>query len=107
MLLYIDYDSSIISIEDIKRYATEIEKIISETTEIEEHTPTYVRTTDFSLNAAPIEIFLQVSLKFLTDEDKLLCSLRDALSVRKNKENITHNINLTLMPMTWKFELNI
>ena len=76
MLLYIDYNKSMISVDQIERYARGIEKLVSETCKIEEHTPTYVRATDFTLNAAPIEVFLQVSPKFLTDEEELMLNLR-------------------------------
>ena len=107
MLIYIDYNKSMISVDQIERYARGIEKVVSETTKIEDHTPTYVRATDFTLNAAPIEIFLQVSPKFLTDEEELMLNLRYALGVWKEQANIHHPINITLMPMTWRFELNI
>ena len=93
--------------DQIERYARGIEKVVSETSKIEEHTPTYVRGNDFSINATPIEVFLQVSPKFITNEEELMLNLRYALSVWKEEFHINHPINLTLMPMTWRFELNI
>jgi hypothetical protein len=59
------------------------------------------------VQVAPIEIWVEMSNHKVTDADTLAKDLRTGLSQWKERNSFPHLINLTLIPMAWKLELDI
>jgi hypothetical protein len=102
----IDYDNNQIKDEDVLRLSKAAQKIVSEVTDIED-TFVYANSPHIKVKIAPIEIYVQLSAQKIKDVDKLFQEIKERLSAWKKETNFEHPINFTLMPMQWKFEIDI
>jgi len=102
----IDYDDSKLNDQDILDLSNAVQKIVSEITGIED-TFVYANSPHIKVKVAPIEVYVQMSASKIPDVDKLFNDIESQLSQWKKDTQYKHSINLTLMPMQWKFDVNI
>lgn len=102
----IEYDDSKLSQDEVLILSESIQKIISEATNIKD-VFVYTNTAQIKIQIAPIEIFVRMSAHLMLDADKLMNEIKSKISSWKQKNNFTHPINLTLIPMDWKIEIGL
>ena len=105
-VIRIDYDDEKLDKDEILTLSNAIQKIVSETTKIED-VFVYANSSQIKVKIAPIEIFVQMSSHKIKDVDKLVNEIKAKLSDWKKKNAFHHPINLTLIPMNWKIEIGI
>ena len=102
----IDYDDKKLTDEEALSLSNAIQKIVAEITGIED-TFVYADSPRIKVKAAPIEVFVQMSASIVPDTDALLAQIKSKVSEWKKESGFGQPINLTLMPMQWKFEIGI
>jgi hypothetical protein len=102
----IDYDDGHLSEEKIRELSEAIQRIVAEITGIED-TFVYAQSPTIKIKVAPIEVLVQMSKSKIENTDILFEKIKDRISQWKQVAEFNHPINLTLMPMEWKFEVNI
>lgn len=105
-MINIKYDDKKVTDEKVVELSNSIIKIVSESTEIAD-VFVYADSPKIKINVAPIEIFIEMSASKVNDKEVLFTEVKDKLSAWKKDNNFETPINLTLMPMDWKFEVNI
>lgn len=102
----IDFDNEKVSEQEIKALSVATQKIVSEVTAIED-VFVYANSSQIKIKIAPIELYVQMSASKIQNLDELFDKIKNRISEWKKQENFQQSINFTLMPMTWKFEVNI
>ena len=102
----IDYDDSKLDDQDILSLSNAIQKIVSEITGIQD-TFVYANSPHIKVKVAPIELYVQLSASKIEDMDRLFNDIKNQLSVWKKDTQFKQPINLTLMPMQWRFDIDI
>ncbi len=105
-VIRIDYDDGKIEKKDVTALSKAIQKIVSDTTHIED-VFVYANSSQIKIKIAPIEIFIQMSAHKIKDEDALVKEIKSKLSNWKKKSSFQHLINMTFIPMNWKIEVGI
>ena len=105
-VINIEYDDEKLGKDEILTLSKAIQKIVSETTKIED-VFVYANSAQIKVKIAPIEIFIQMSAHKIKDVDKLVNEIKSRLSNWKKKNSFHHLINLTFIPMNWKIEIGI
>ncbi|MDO8659880.1 MAG: hypothetical protein Q7K54_04765, partial [Candidatus Parcubacteria bacterium] len=99
----IDYDDEKLEDKEVLLLSGAVQKIVSSITGIED-TFVYAGSPHIKIKVAPIEVFVQISAIKVPDRDSLFNNIKNQLSDWKKSNNFNYPINLTLMPMDWKFE---
>ncbi len=102
----IDYDDGKLKDADVLSLSNAVQKIVSEITGIED-TFVYANSAHIKVKVAPIEVYVQLSAHKIKDVDELFGKIKDQLSIWKKESGFGFPINLTLMPMQWKFDIDI
>ena len=105
-IIRIDFDSQKLSDLDIKNLSKATQKIVSEETGIED-VFVYANSPKFSYKIAPAEVFIEMSAHKIVDADELMGRIKTRLSDWKKQNVFPQSINLTLIPMNWKVEIDI
>ena len=105
-LINIEFDDAEVSDEDIQSLSEAVQKIVSEATNIED-VFVYANSAKIKVKIAPIEIFVKMTDGKIDDVDALTNKIKAGLSEWKKEQGFNHPINLTLMPMQWKVEIDI
>jgi len=105
-IVTVEYDDQVVSVKDINDLCSEIQHIVSTTTQIED-VPVYGRSAAIRVKSAPIEIFVQISSHKIKNLDSLMLEIKQKLADWKAMHSFKHPINLTIIPMNWKFEIGI
>lgn len=105
-VINIEYDNKKLGKNEIVQLSKAIQKIVSETTKIED-VFVYANSSQIKVKIAPIEIFVQMSAHKIKDVDKLVNEIKSKLFDWKKKNTFHHLINLTFIPMNWKIEIGI
>ena len=105
-MIHIEYDNTKVTDEDIIKLADAIQKIVSTATQIED-VFVYANSAHIKLKIAPLEIFIQMSAHKITDRETLFNAIKVQLADWNLKNKFQHPLNLTLIPMEWKFETGI
>ena len=105
-VIRIDYDNEKVNDEDVLALSNATQKIVSETTKIED-VFVYANSSHIKVKIAPIEIFIQMSEHKITDEDKLVSDIKSELQKWKKENKFQYLINFTFIPMQWKIEIGI
>ncbi|MDO8500111.1 MAG: hypothetical protein Q7S66_05680 [bacterium] len=105
-LIRIEYDNNNVENADIQKLSEAVQKIVSETTNIED-VFVYANSAEIKVKIAPVEIFIQMSAHKIEDRDALTKELVSRISAWKKENNFNHPINFTLIPMDWKIEIDI
>ncbi len=105
-VITIEFDNKHIKNQEIENLSIGVRKIVQDITQIED-VPLYANNSQIKVGVAPVEIFVRMSAHKIENEDLLFSSLKDKLAEWKKKNHFQYNINLTLIPMNWKIEINI
>lgn len=105
-MIHIEYDGTKLSDDDIVAVSDAVQKIVSSATQIKD-VFVYANSAHIKVAVAPIEIFVRMSAAKIDDKDALFEDIRDRISKWKAKSEFSHPINITLIPMDWRFEVNI
>lgn len=102
----IDYDDGKLKDEDVLVLSNAVQKIVQSITGIED-TFVYANSPHIKVKVAPIEIFVQISASKIPDKEGLFNKIKTEISEWKKTNGFAYPINLTLMPMDWKFDIDI
>jgi hypothetical protein len=105
-LIKLEFDDSLVPVPDAERLSKAARDIVSETTGIHD-VFVYANSSKIKVQVAPIEIFVEMSAPKIKDVDALMADIKAKLSAWKKSANFAHPINLTLIPMNWKVEIDI
>ncbi len=105
-IIRIDFDNEKVSEKEIKNLSEGIQKIVSEITEISD-VFVYANSSQIKINIAPVEIFIEMSTEKINNVDELAETIKSDLHQWKEKTEFPYPLNLTLVPMNWKIEINI
>lgn len=105
-VIRIDFDNEKINDEEVLGLSNAIQRIVSETTKIED-VFVYANSSQIKVKVAPIEIFIQMSAHKIKDMDELVNEIKSRLSGWKKEIGFQYLINLTFIPMQWKIEIGI
>lgn len=105
-MITVKFDDKKVSDEKITELSTAVQKIVSKATDIED-VFVYADSPKIAVNIAPIEIFIELSISIVESKEGLSKTIRDELIIWKKESNFEYPINLTLIPMNWKFEIGI
>lgn len=102
----IDFDADNVSNKDILALSNAAVKIVKGVTKIDD-VFVYANSSQIRVNIAPIELYVQLSEHKIRNLDKLFDEIRSGISNWKKRVKFKHPINFTLIPMKWKFEIDI
>lgn len=105
-MIKIQYDDAKVEKNDIQELSSAIQNIVSEVTGIED-VFVYGNSSEIKVKIAPIEIFIEMSSNKVKDSESLIKDIKEKLITWKQENNFPHLINLTLIPMNWKVEVEI
>lgn len=105
-VIRLEYDDAVVNEHEAQAICEAAQKVVSETTGIEE-VFVYGNSSHIKVKVAPIEIWVEMSDHKISDADTLARAMREGLSEWKQERNFPHLINLTLIPVAWKLELDI
>lgn len=105
-LINIEYDNEKLSDDEAESLSKAVRDIVSGATGIED-VFVYSNTAHIKVQIAPIEIFVRMTASKIENVDGLTQSIKEALSKWKTEQDFQHPINLTLIPMTWRVEIDI
>ena len=105
-IIRIDFDNEQIGSEDITRVSHAIRDIVSEVTGIED-VFVYGNSSEIKIKVAPVEIFVEMSAHKIKDLNELTAQIVERLSKWKIENHFTTSLNLSVIPMPWKIEIDI
>lgn len=105
-VIRLEYDKDVVTEPDVQSLCLAVQKIVADATGIKEAF-VYGNASQITVEIAPVEIWVELSANKVENGDVLAKSIREGLSEWKKEANFPHLINLTLIPMHWKLELDI
>ena len=105
-MITITYDDAKMKDDEIVALSHAIQQIVKDATKIDD-VFVYADSPKITLAVAPIEIFVQMSATKIPDREMLFQEMKLQLLAWKESAGVSYPINLTLMPMDWKFEVGI
>jgi len=104
-VIHVEYNDTVPE-DDMKKLAAAVQKIVSEVTSIED-VSVYANNSQIKVATSPIEIFIEQSAHKIEDIDALMTNLKSEMVEWKSKTRFPHKINMTIIPMKWKVEIDI
>jgi len=105
-MIKIEFDDSKVSDDEIRQLSEGVQKVVSQSTGIED-VFVYANSARIKVQIAPIEIFVEMSAGKVENLNDLTTTIKDGLSAWEKDSGFTQPINLTVIPMNWKVEINI
>lgn len=105
-VIRIDYDGSKVNDGEAKDLSNATQEVVSRITGIED-VFVYANSSHIRVKIAPVEIFIQMSESKIKDLDDLTNKIKSELSSWKIENNFKHKINMSVIPMNWKIEIDI
>jgi TPP-dependent trihydroxycyclohexane-1,2-dione (THcHDO) dehydratase len=105
-MIRMEFDSEKVSEQEALTLSNAAQKVVADVTGIKD-VFVYANSSQIKVKVAPIEIFVEMSAHKIADADKLIDEIKAALSAWKKESGFKHPINLTLIPMQWKVEIDI
>lgn len=105
-MIRIEFDDLKVENEKVQALSEAVQKIVSEVTKIED-VFVYANSALIKVKVAPIEVFVSISKYKVADLDQLMNGIKNRLSSWKKENSFQYPINLTVIPMEWKFEIDI
>ena len=102
----IDFDGDKVKKKEILALSNAAQKIVSEATKIED-VFVYANSSQIRVKIAPVELYVEMSEHKIKDLDKLFNEIKFGTSNWKKQNKFSHQINFTLIPMKWKFDIDI
>lgn len=109
-IVRIDYDSTAFTPEAVTHLAEELQKAVGDaSTREQKDVSVFASANQITINAAPMEIFVELSTAAIPDGDKenMLDDLTHQIREYKRTHGITASINLSVVEMDWKFAIGI
>lgn len=105
-IIRIDYDSEQIQKNEVLLVSNAVREIVSKVTGIDD-VFVYMNSSEITLKAAPVEIFIEMSAHKIKDANALLQEIKAHISTWKASNKFDTPLNLTLIPMPWVIEIGI
>jgi len=105
-MINIKFDDREVGDDKITELSNAVIKIVQDATGIPE-VFVYADSPKIKIGVAPIEIFVEMSASKVENRDELFENIRSKLSAWKKEAGFQHPITITLIPMDWKFEVDI
>lgn len=105
-LIRLEFDDSKVSDPDAEKLSRAVRDIVSDITGIAD-VFVYANSARIKIQVAPIEIFVEISEQKVSNLDTLFDQCKDRLSTWKKESSFPHPINFTVIPIRWKFEVDI
>lgn len=105
-MINIKFDDGKVRNEKITELSNDLIKIIQEATNIPE-VFVYADSPRIKISVAPIEVFIEMSESKVSDRDELFENIKNKVSNWKKENNFEYPINITLIPINWRFETDI
>jgi hypothetical protein len=105
-MITIKFDSKKVDDSKIIELSNALQKIVSESTNIKD-VFVYADSPRITVAIAPIEVFIEMSASKIEDIEALFVVLKEKVKDWKDLTSFEHLVNMTLIPMGWKFEVNI
>ena len=102
----IEFDDTKVSQEDAQTLCNAVHKLVSEATKIDD-VPVYGNSARLKVKISPIEIFVEMSDHKIKNVDETFGAIKSKISAWKREVNFKIPINLTVVPMNWKYEVDI
>ena len=102
----LEFDDSKVSTQEAEALSRAVQKIVVDVTGIKD-VFVYGNSAQIKIQIAPIEIFVKISASKVTDLDQLFEQIKQSLVDWKTESKFEHPINLTVIPMNWKFGVGI
>jgi len=104
-VIRVEYDDAVVSEDDARAVCAAAQKTVAATGFKEVFV--YGNSSHIKINIAPIEIWIEASDHKIQNAEALAKEIRSGMSKWKADTGFPHLINLTLIPMQWKLELDI
>ena len=101
-----DFDNTQMSEQDARALGEAVQKIVAQATGIED-TFVYANSSQIKIKVAPVELFIQLSKKYIPDQAKLVNQIKQGLTDWKKTSGFKYPINLSFIPMEWQIEVGI
>jgi hypothetical protein len=105
-VIRVEYDDAVVSQTQAHTLCEAAQKIVSKTTGSTD-VFVYGNSSQIKIKIAPIEIWVEMTERKIPNEDALIGELKARFHSWKTEVKYPHPINLTLMPMHWKVEIDI
>lgn len=105
-IIRIDWDDGKVAEEEIVLLSEAFRTIVADAIGSDD-VFVYANSSDVKVKVDPIEIFVELTAGKIEDEDELIGSFKSRLADWKKQNGFEHPINLTLIPMHWKFAIGI
>ncbi len=105
-VIRVEYDDQKLQHDQVLEISEAIQKIVAEVTAIED-VFVYANSSQIKVKVAPIEIWVEMSAQKIENLDDLFKKIQDRLADWKEESDFPQPINLTIIPMQWKFETDI
>ncbi len=105
-MITVKFDSKKVNDEKIIELSNALQKIVSESTGIKD-VFVYADSPKITIGIAPIEVFIEMSASKIENVETLFSEIKEKLVVWKKEYQFEVPINLTIIPMNWKFDVNI
>ena len=109
-IIKIDYDKKKIRSEDVHKLAVELQKIAGDAMGLPlSRFSVYATANDLAINAAPVEIYIQAGAQVVSkgSAGKYLKTIIKHVKDFKKANRITTPLNISLIRMDWKYELEV
>ena len=105
-MINVEYNTDQVPDKDIQMLCEAIREIVSFATGIED-VFVYGNSARIKVQIAPIEIFVSMSASKIDNLDELFSKIETSIKTWKAKTQFLYPINLTVIPMNWKFTTGI
>lgn len=105
-MIKIEYDDTKLQKGQVLEISNAVQKIVVDVTGIED-VFVYANSSEIKVKVAPIEIWVEMSAHKIENLDELFEKIKSRLSDWKKETNFPQPINLTVIPMQWKFDTGI
>jgi len=105
-MIHIEFDDTKVQDQSIVELSENLKRIVSECTGIED-VFVYANSARIKIAVAPIEAFIRMSSSKVPNLDELFEKIRSSLSEWRKESGFIHPANLTLIPVEWRFAVNI
>lgn len=105
-MITVKFDSKKVDDSKIIELSNALQKIVSEATNIKD-VFVYADSPRITVAIAPIEVFIEMSASKIENVETLFSEIKEKLVIWKKEYQFEVPVNLTIIPMNWKFEVNI
>ncbi len=102
----VEFNDTIVSNADAQFLCEAAQKIVANVTGIAD-VFVYGNSSQIKVKVAPIEVWVEMSDYKIADAEELTNRLKTEFHDWKDETQYPHPINLTLIPMSWKVEIDV